>query len=378
MVTVKMVTLSRYDVVHGEDGHTLPEASSPDTDEHRLQVNMLPLRCHANQATIEFAQRFFRADAPEPRAGEDATATDEAATASPASHVPTTTSSTSREDAELANGVAIEGKEGPPSHVMCFQSVDVRGFRLKIDYDTRNVDLAALKQGSLIELLNLFPLEGVELELQRAVFNGIVGVDTAAQLVAESWLQDITSSQLHKFVAGTGPIRPLSEVGAGAANLVLLPIQQYKQDGRVLHGLRKGAVGFVKTVTLETVHTSQKVTRCVASVLDDLVSSEDTAPRRLEETQVYEQPANIRAGLKHAKHSLSRGVNSAAHAIIAVPVKEYRRSGPKGALTSVIRAVPVAVLQPVIGATEALSYTLLGFRNGMAPDIKRDEEDKFR
>ena len=170
----------------------------------------------------------------------------------------------------------------------------------------------------------------------------------------------------------------MSEVGAGAANLVLLPIRQYKQDGRVLHGLRKGAVGFVKTVTLETVHTSQKVTRCVASVLDDLVSSEDTAPRRLEETQVYQQPANFRAGLKHAKHSLSRGVNSAAHAIIAVPVKEYRRSGPKGALTSVVRAVPVAVLQPVIGATEALSYTLLGVRNGMAPDIKRDEEDKFR
>ena len=62
-----------------------------------------------------------------------------------------------------------------------------------------------------------------------------------------------------KIVGGHEVIRPLSSVGAGAADLVLLPIRQYKQDGRMLHGLRKGAVGFVKTVTLETVHTSQKV-----------------------------------------------------------------------------------------------------------------------
>ena len=31
--------------------------------------------------------------------------------------------------------------------------------------------------------------------------------------------------------------------------------------GRVLHGLRKGSMSFLRTVTLETVHTSQKVTR---------------------------------------------------------------------------------------------------------------------
>ena len=161
--------------------------------------------------------------------------------------------------------------------------------------------------------------------------------------------------------------------------------------GRVLHGLRKGSMSFLRTVTLETVHTSQKVTRCVASALDHNGA--------LEETLVRQQPADIREGLKHARTSLSRGMKHAANAIVVIPMKEYQRSGPKGAMTSVIRAVPVlantcatrprhrntnphtspqvAVLQPVLGASEALSYTLLGIRNSMSPDIHQDEKSKF-
>jgi len=43
-----------------------------------------------------------------------------------------------------------------------------------------------------------------------------------------------------------------------------------------------------------------------------------------------------------------------------------------------VRAVPIAVLAPIIGATEALSYTLLGIRNNMDPAKKHDEEARFR
>ena len=109
MVTVKMVTTSRGD------------ASSIDTDEHRVQTQMLPLRCHANQTTVEFLRDYF----------------------------------TSSEHA----GDAAAAKDRPAAQEMFFQCFDARGFRLKIDYDTRTVDLKSLQEGNIVELLNLFPLE---------------------------------------------------------------------------------------------------------------------------------------------------------------------------------------------------------------------------
>lgn len=50
------------------------------------------------------------------------------------------------------------------------------------------------------------------------------------------------------------------------------------------------------------------------------------------------QPKNVRAGLIEAAGSLKRGLTSAAHTIVTVPVTEYRRSGPKVCTTAV--AVP--------------------------------------
>jgi hypothetical protein len=39
--------------------------------------------------------------------------------------------------------------------------------------------------------------------------------------------------QMHKFLAGTAAIRPLVSVGKGVADLVLVPLKQYKRDGKV-------------------------------------------------------------------------------------------------------------------------------------------------
>ena len=66
-------------------------------------------------------------------------------------------------------------------------------------------------------------------------------------------------------------------------------------------------------------------------------------------------------------------------AIIAVPIEEYSRAGPQGAMRSVIRAVPVAILRPVIGLTEGISKVALGVRNDIAPDaLKTDLKNKYK
>jgi autophagy-related protein 2 len=47
-------------------------------------------------------------------------------------------------------------------------------------------------------------------------------------------------------------------------------------------------------------------------------------------------------------------------------------------MRAVVRAVPIAVIKPMIGASEAVSKTLLGLRNTLDPDIIGQNEDKYK
>ena len=84
---------------------------------------------------------------------------------------------------------------------------------------------------------------------------------------------------------------------------------------------------------------------------------------------------SLRDGLERAADSVSREVHSTVETVLCIPVRQYRQTGPTGFVTSVVRALPIAVLRPVAGAAEALSYTLLGIRNSLDPQSRRDEED---
>jgi autophagy-related protein 2 len=50
----------------------------------------------------------------------------------------------------------------------------------------------------------------------------------------------------------------------------------------------------------------------------------------------------------------------------------------QGPVKKVIRAVPIAVLKPMIGASEAVSKTLLGLRNTLDPEVIKDLEGKYK
>jgi len=56
----------------------------------------------------------------------------------------------------------------------------------------------------------------------------------------------------------------------------------------------------------------------------------------------------------------------------------YERSGNEGPVRSVIRAVPIAVIKPMIGASEAVSKTLLGLHNSLEPNNRYDNEAKYK
>lgn len=47
-------------------------------------------------------------------------------------------------------------------------------------------------------------------------------------------------------------------------------------------------------------------------------------------------------------------------------------------MRAVVRAVPIAVLRPMIGASEAVSKTLLGLHNSLDPNVRTENEAKYK
>ena len=85
-------------------------------------------------------------------------------------------------------------------------------------------------------------------------------------------------------------------------------------------------------------------------------------------------PKGIGDARLHAAKSLARGLSAANYKVVVVPYREYLRTGVSGAMTSVIKGIPVLLVAPLSGATEAASYTLLGARNALRPDLRKEEE----
>eukprot|EP00903_Cladosiphon_okamuranus_P020010 g18380.t1 len=221
---------------------------------------------------------------------------------------------------------------------------DVGSFKVKIDYQPRAIRVGALQSGDYLELLNLFPLEGVHLTLQKLLLTGVSGWDSVTQLLLQSWVQDIASNQLHKFLAGTTAVRPLVTVGKGVADLVLLPVEQYRRDGRVFRGLRKGTQSFLRAITIETLHTSHRVASYISRTLDDIVT-QPGAHASLRGLEYYdEQPTGVIDSLEHAYDALAKEVQVAAQTIIAIPYEDQEEVvGPHGRsyVRSVARALPL-------------------------------------
>lgn len=97
-------------------------------------------------------------------------------------------------------------------------------------------------------------------------------------------------------------------MGKGVADLVLLPMEQYRRDGRILRGLRKGTQSFLRAITIETLHTSHRVASFVSRTLDDIVT-QPGAHASLRGLEYYdEQPTGVIDSLEHAYDALAKEV----------------------------------------------------------------------
>ncbi|KAF8892528.1 hypothetical protein BD779DRAFT_1610102 [Infundibulicybe gibba] len=341
------------------------------SEESRLRAKILPLRLYVDQDALDFLKKFFSFKDPN---------------AAP----PTEADSEAEDD-------------------IYFQLAEIFPIDLKLDYKPRRVDYRALRDGKTIELMNFFHFDGAEMTLRHIILTGITGWPRLFDLLNDLWTPDVKATQLMEVISGVAPIRSIVNVGSGVADLVLLPIAQYKKDGRIVRGVQKGTTAFVKSTAIEAIKLGARLATGTQVILEqaegvlggefkDAVTAETVqVPAQGEEftqnmeyhdeggdsdsdliSKYAQQPMDIKEGMQSAYKSLQRNFNSAAQTILAVPMEVYERSGNEGPVRSVIRAVPIAVLKPMIGASEAVSKTLLGLHNTLDPNVRHDNEAKYK
>uniref|UniRef100_J3MD50 Autophagy-related protein 2 n=1 Tax=Oryza brachyantha TaxID=4533 RepID=J3MD50_ORYBR len=340
-----------------------PDPQAP-LEDYRLHLEILPLQLHLDQGQLNFFISFFKNDSCN----------------NP--HLPS-----ENENIDAQSTIYRSDTISDEALLPFFQKFDVKPLVLHINYIPRHFDPVALSKGNYAELLNILPWKGINLKLKQVSAMGVYGFNNICEIVAAEWLEDISKNQVHKLLKGLPPIKSLVAVSSGTKKLVSLPIKSYKKDRKLLKGMQRGAVAFLRSVSIEAVGLGVHL---VAGAHDMLIKTESALTaipppltsreaNRTKENIRANQPESTQEGLKKAYESLTDGFGRTASALIGNPIKVYNRgAGAGSALATAICGAPGAAVAPVSASVRAVHYTLLGIRNSLDPERKKESMYKYQ
>ncbi|EAS36307.3 autophagy regulatory protein Atg2 [Coccidioides immitis RS] len=322
-----------------------------------LKATVLPLRLHVDQDALDFLSRFFEFK-------------DDSAPSEPS-----------------------------PEDVPFLQRAEVNAIRVRLDFKPKRVDYAGLRSGRTTEFMNFFVLDEADMVLQHVIIYGVSGFDRLGRTLNDIWMPDIKANQLPTVLAGIAPVRSLVNIGGGVKDLVLVPMREYKKDGRIVRSIQKGAVQFAKTTTNELLRFGAKLaigTQTALQSAEDFLNSPRGSPSRpstsdgrwddngVDEGErprisLYaDQPLGVAQGLRGAYSSLERDILMTRDAIVAMPSEVLESGSATEAARRLLGRTPTVVLRPAIGASKAVSQTLLGVSNALDPKNRRKIDDKYK
>ena len=260
---------------------------------------------------------------------------------------------------------------------------------IRIDYHGKFRNEPLFESGPLLNLLiGLAQLAKVDIYLKRISYKrGLLGYEKLIPFLLNEWLNDIHPTDVIK---GIVPLSSISQIVVGLKDLLYLPIDQYRRDGRVLLGIQRGASSFTASTALALIELSSQVVRCAhlaALLCFELVSSSATSPNEFitsssstEAIMVrnHPPPNDIREGIAYAVNVVRQSFKRTSHQLRTEAQLGRRRKGVKGVVVGLLRQAPSVALQPIVTTTKAAENFLVGVRNQIDQDERNDEKEKYR
>ncbi|MCJ1448695.1 MAG: autophagy- protein 2 [Stictis urceolatum] len=314
-----------------------------------FKATILPLRLHVDQDALDFITRFFEF-----------------------------------KDDSVA----------PPtlrSEVPFIQRAEVKSIPIKLDFKPKRVDYSGLRSGRTSEFMNFIVLDSADLVLRHAIIYGVSGFDKLGKTLNDIWTPDVKRNQLPGVLAGLAPVRSLVNVGSGVRDLVVIPMREYRKDGRVMRSIQKGALAFAKTTTTELTKLGAKLAVGTQTVLQNaegvLVPKPESSEAQLSESPPEEKPVispyadppvGVVQGLRGGYRHLERDLLLARDAIVAMPGEVMESGSAGGAAKAVLKGAPTVVLRPALGVTKAVGQALMGATSALDKGERRRLDDKYK
>ncbi|XP_047677677.1 autophagy-related protein 2 homolog B isoform X1 [Tachysurus fulvidraco] len=380
--------------------HMRPEAGQA-PQECCLRVSLMPLRLNIDQDALFFLKDFFTCLATEVEmfsppeqevlcvsmkkpSGPEVACTF-AKSSGAASHGTAPIISVPTQTSASQNGLE------PSATSYTDQPIFFREFRftsevpIRLDYHGKHM---AMEQGTFAGIvIGLTQLNCSELKLRRLCYRqGLLGVDKLFSYAINEWLSDIKKNQLPGLLGGVGPIHSLVQLVQGIRDLVWLPIEQYRKDGRIVRGFQRGTASFGTSTAMAALELTNRMVRTIQAAAEtayDMVAPviderECKKIKRYSHFRLAHQPVDLREGVAKAYSVVKEGITDTALTIYDTATREHEQRGMTGAVGGVLRQLPPAVVKPLIVATEATSNVLGGMRNQIHPDARQEESQKWR
>lgn len=309
----------------------------------RAKLRLLPLRCRLDAEFLRFVDAFFGTldfdaadDRPRRRARAEVVDREDDAV--------WIDDDCALETSPVMEHVSFAGYAPRTAHRRGFEAslavLEVAPWKLKVDYIPRGVDASALRRGSLSELLHLFALERVELDLRRCRASSAT-LSGALERVRATWAAELREEQLHRFVAGAEPVRPIAAVGVSAVDLVAAPVAESLvkgNRGRPLRQLSKSTAAFAGVTAFEAARASRKVATKLADAIDGALPPAHRSGgyrasgiTRLSSNHHKHDapPRDARQGLERARDALKRSLDGASDACAAAVARPSVRVSPQ-------------------------------------------------
>ena len=347
-------------------------------DTRKADLGIAPVSITLDQDTLEFISKFIaqtslcsfksRGDGLDLEVSDDPSADDSA----------DPEDSGDVEDGERIDEAIVgqfeEGTQTPPDSpdTSLFQSLIVSSIHADVNYKAKRVSMSRLRRGDALQLLNLVPLlEGLHVTLREVRMVDLADADDGVGRLLTAWSKDLNKAQIFKSLSSITPLRSISNLSAGFSELINQPLRQIrKKDGKFSRGLLRGFSSFFRTLTIESLNLADVVVSSAQNVLEAV----DEATSRPVDAEIHiddeddEEWTSVEVGARERAldpASAVEGLRTGSDALIRGLTVRRPLSGAPG-----------YILQPAIGAAQAVSVVLRGARSTVDSGKHRAETER--